>query len=781
LLFWLAMQDRIHFRLLGGFGVTGDTPRPNLILSARQRALLAYLALRPDHSESRERLATLLWGDNDDGQARKRFRQSLLRLRRALAEAAVDPLVGDRDKLALDPGKVTVDAWEFLALAKAGEEADLARALDLYQGDLLDGVSVDVEPFDEWINQERLRFSAVAAQFFERYSRALDARGEAEGAIAAAERLVALDTANEAAQCRLIDLLARHRSNTAALMQAEVAAQVIKSELGCELEPETQRLIARIRSAPTSSPHPATKAEETRGAQAAAAVATTSPDAGALRPQFNAPPAALTDTATAVASPLSPHGASLQWRWAAAGIAVLLALATAVPLLRTAESDSPATNATISQSPSTAEAGSASGDTHAAAVSKAIEDSSTAAVIVLPFLPMPPEQAQVVHLADLISNDLINNLSRVPGFRVIARSMSIQFAKRPIDIGTLDKEFGVRYAIEGEVRLEDGKVRINIALIDVKTRLQVWAERYEREEAERTSAQDEIVRSLARQLHVVVMADRGRDTSGGGSQTINEKLGKAYAALNLFAFYRGGREGGELFEEVLRTDPNNVSALTGLGAFKAAAVNTRQTSEDLAMVLKQAESLLRQANAINPKASLPYYFLALIATRRGSADEALPLYQRTLEINPSYAPAYAGLGFLQMHAGRLAEAVENIKYAIRLSPKDNYLGLWSQNLGRAYLELGNVGEAEVWLTQSVTLMPNSPMSHLSLAAFLAERGDMTRAHEQAAELAKLAPRITMDEWITSLTLLCKQDEHRPARLIAGLRRAMAPTGSTQYR
>jgi adenylate cyclase len=188
---------------------------------------------------------------------------------------------------------------------------------------------------------------------------------------------------------------------------------------------------------------------------------------------------------------------------------------------------------------------------------------------------------------------------------------------------------------------------------------------------------------------------------------------------------------------------------------------------------------LRQSSALKPQASLPYYFLGLVTARRGLLDEALRLYEKTIELNPSYAPAYGAIGFIQLNSGRRTEAIENIKYTLRLSPKDNYLGLWSQYLGRIYVELGNDVEAEHWLTQSVNAMPNSPLSRLGLAAFLAQRGDVDAARAQAVILAKLAPKVTLDEWIRTLTALCKREEHQPKRLIAGLRQAMSLAGSTQ--
>ncbi len=774
----------MRIRLLGGFGVTsGDPgPRPIHISSPRQRALLAYLALQPGYSKSRERLATLVWGDCTDGQARKRFRQSLLRLRREFADAGADPLVGDRDTLALNPAMVTVDAREFLALSKAATEADLQRALDLYQGDLLDGISLDVEPFAEWLNQERSRFRAMAAQVFERGASAQDQRGNSEGAIAAAERLVALDASNEAAQRQLIDLLARHCGRTAALMRAEAAAQFVKDEFGCELEPETQALIAKLRSAPLQYSDP--KAAPREEPQAIGA-ADFRPSPGSAEPSSGTDrPAILPAAATAAAGSRSPllflrPGSPAGWIWAS-GLTGLLVLVAALAVLRTMGSDERPTGAAIVQSPNAVELGSPTlAAAPAAAVSKAVEGGSIAAVIVLPFSPIPPVSVPVARLAEVISDDLINNLSRVPGFRVIARSTSIQYAKRFVDVGTLSTDLGVHYAIEGDVRLEDHTVRINIALIDVKTRLQVWAERYEHAEADRVAAQDEIVKALARQLHVGVMEARGRDSPFAGRPTTNATLGKAWAALNLFAFFRGGGEAEQLFQDVLRADPNNVSALTGLGTFKYAAANTRRTSEDPAVLLDESESLLRRANSLDPKASLPYYFLGLVETRRGLLDDALALLEKVIELNPSYAPAYAAIGYIRMNSGRLTEAIENIKYSIRLSPKDNYLGLWSQYLGRIYIELGDDAEAERWLTQSVDLMPNSPLSHLSLAAFLALRGNLDQARAQAETLATLAPKVTLDQWIESLTAPCKQEDHRPRKLIAGLRQAVASTRSIQ--
>ena len=411
-----------------------------------------------------------------------------------------------------------------------------------------------------------------------------------------------------------------------------------------------------------------------------------------------------------------------------------------------------------------------------AAVSQAIQGRGMSALLVLPFAAVPADSGPTSRMAGLLSNDLVNDLSRVPSLRVIARSTSIQYAKPPVDVAAIGTELGVQYVVEGDVRVDGTKVRINIALIDTKTRLHVWTERYERDDTDRPQVQDEIARALARQLQVSMMEVRGR---GPANPTIDSLLGKGWSALNLFAFFRGGHESEQLFQDVLALDPKNVSALTGLGAFKLVAVNTRQTTGDRDSLLHESESLLKQAMRINPQASLPQYFFGRLAMWRGESDEALSYYARTLELNPSYAPAYGAIGYVLLHTSRLQEALDNLMYAIRLSPKDHYLGLWSAHVGRIHFELGQFEEAERWLSQAVRLMPSSPMNRAALAAFYSYRGDFAAADDQIIELKKLASGGISAELISRFTMLCKQLDHKPKRLLSGLNKVFASIDSSR--
>ena len=83
----------LKLKLFGSFH--SSLPNQDLEISFRTnkiRALLAYLALHPKETHSRDILATLLWGEMGDTAARKNLRLALYRMRQAIDKAAGQPI-----------------------------------------------------------------------------------------------------------------------------------------------------------------------------------------------------------------------------------------------------------------------------------------------------------------------------------------------------------------------------------------------------------------------------------------------------------------------------------------------------------------------------------------------------------------------------------------------------------------------------------------------------------------------------------------------------------------
>src|SRR5688572_14419107 len=244
---------RVELRLLGRFAasVAGEEPAVLAIAAPRVRAVLAYLAMQPALTETRERLAALLWGDGSDKQARQSLRQCLMALRRELG-AHADAVLIERETVGLAAAQVAIDARELLALAERPDEAGARSALALYRGEFLDGLELDVEPFGDWLRAERARIAAAAARLFEAGAAAADQGGRGAEAIAMAERLAALDPAQEHAQRLVLRLVARHRGREAALARADAVVAQLRAELDAPPEKATADLIASIRVMPST-------------------------------------------------------------------------------------------------------------------------------------------------------------------------------------------------------------------------------------------------------------------------------------------------------------------------------------------------------------------------------------------------------------------------------------------------------------------------------------------------------------------------------------------------
>ncbi len=244
----MSKPTHVTLRLLGPFAIEANVGRPIAIAvrSRKARALLAYLAMQRDYRGTREELATLLWGDGPDQQARHSLRQCLIALRQDLGLGS-EILALDREAIWLRAQSVSVDARSFIAFAHSAEPDAPTRAAALWRGAFLPDLTLDIEEFDSWQRREADRLAAAAGDVFGVLCRNADAKGDGEGAIAAAERLIALEPTREDRQRIALLLFARYKGCDAALSRAKLLADLLRSELGVAPEAATRALIDAIK------------------------------------------------------------------------------------------------------------------------------------------------------------------------------------------------------------------------------------------------------------------------------------------------------------------------------------------------------------------------------------------------------------------------------------------------------------------------------------------------------------------------------------------------------
>ena len=256
----MKLTARVKLTLLGGFQAQVGAGAPLVLPTRKTQALLAYLALPLGQAHSRDKLATLLWGDMPDAQARGNLRHALSRIRKNLPAGVRPGLVLDGPTVALDPSVVEVDVAEFERLVADGRPPALEQIGGLYRGDLLAGLALTERPFEEWLTSERERLHELAIQGLGRLLTHQQRGGAAEPAIQTGLRLLALDPLQEPVHRTLMRLYARLGRREAALRQYQFCVDALKRELSTSPEAETNQLYQEILRSRSSRPDRATVA-----------------------------------------------------------------------------------------------------------------------------------------------------------------------------------------------------------------------------------------------------------------------------------------------------------------------------------------------------------------------------------------------------------------------------------------------------------------------------------------------------------------------------------------
>jgi TolB-like protein/Tfp pilus assembly protein PilF len=231
-----------HLTLFGGFELRLADGEFVDLTGQKDRALLAVLALPAGTTHARDKLASLLWSDRGEQQARDSLKHSLTKLRQSLPAAAKAAIVADRTSARLEPDVVTTDVAAFERLARSGSTAALEQAVAIYRGELLDGIAIRDQAFEEWLLVERQRLRHLLEQALTTLLSQSMAHGASDRAIEMARRLLLLDPVREEA-CRALMQIHVERGQTAqALKLYESLRDRLRSELGVKPDAATTRL-----------------------------------------------------------------------------------------------------------------------------------------------------------------------------------------------------------------------------------------------------------------------------------------------------------------------------------------------------------------------------------------------------------------------------------------------------------------------------------------------------------------------------------------------------------
>lgn len=364
-------------------------------------------------------------------------------------------------------------------------------------------------------------------------------------------------------------------------------------------------------------------------------------------------------------------------------------------------------------------------------------------IAVLPFdnASGDPDDA---YLSSGVSDELREQLGRVPGLRIAARSSSIAVNDIGADAVSSSRKLGVAYLVEGSLRRHGNVLSVLVEIVDGRSGLLIWTESYERGPAEILSLQQQLTESIVAQL-----LPESRDAlpePPTRNATANESLllGRYYEQqvrdseevdfqklLTAVDYYR---KAVELDPQSALAHSRLASALLYLGDIDAAeapifrALSLNPNLSEVQYTLGQfywargfgdAYTAYGRAVELDPDNADALEAYAWARWIRGDNRGVVDLYRRALEIDRQSLARYGALGVMLGYEGAadaVLEMVDRIKQ--RFDGPDAY-----RLISHQLQLIGRIDEAIAWGIRARDLEPDNDDHDEWLAYLFADIGD----------------------------------------------------------
>ena len=291
------------------------------------------------------------------------------------------------------------------------------------------------------------------------------------------------------------------------------------------------------------------------------------------------------------------------------------------------------------------------------------------------------------YVSDGLTECLINNLSRLDGVRVIARSTAFRYKSKEIDPREVGRALGVEALVVGRVSQRGDSLFINAELVDALDGWQLWGKQYSRRASDMLDAQCEISRQITERLRLRLT---GEDEA---------RLSKCYTkSCEAYRDYLQGRyhwnkmtadslhKSIHYFEQAIEKDSAYALAYAGLadayslcgfyGLLQPRAA--RRKAKAAAMRAVELDDELAEAHASLAGVKKNYDWDWPAAERE---------YRRALELNPRYATAHRVYADYLLAVGRPEEAMREIELAQDQDPLSLVICVevaWNSYMAREY-------------------------------------------------------------------------------------------------
>lgn len=341
-------------------------------------------------------------------------------------------------------------------------------------------------------------------------------------------------------------------------------------------------------------------------------------------------------------------------------------------------------------------------------------------------------------IGDGLSEDIITHMTADGLFKIAARNASFQYKEGTRDLPAIGKELGVRFILEGSLRLVGDQVRVNAQLIDVATTAHVWATQDDSPLEDFLADQDRTVMDYSATIVGVIRSVGSNELTPDDPEALATVDLLNLAAGPAVAFSRPALASAEkLLRWLLEREPDNASAHAQLA--DNLAKKNRINGDAPQLVHEELAEHIRRAVSGGPGDSGILGNCGSALIEAGKLDEGLTYVRRAVRLAPWSFPAASAAAKIKIVQGHFEEVLMEYEAARELVAETSvHYAFVDMYRAHCLVGLGRFAEAEVAAKETVSHRPDF-RSLTMLVVALAHQDKIEEARQAARRLTDQMP------------------------------------------
>jgi serine/threonine protein kinase/cytochrome c-type biogenesis protein CcmH/NrfG len=354
---------------------------------------------------------------------------------------------------------------------------------------------------------------------------------------------------------------------------------------------------------------------------------------------------------------------------------------------------------------------------------------------VLPFVNMSADPENE-YFSDGLTEELINALTSLKDYRVVARTSAFAFKGKQSDIRDIGIQLNVQHVLEGSVRKFGNRIRITAQLITIEDGYHLWSEKYDRDLEDVFAVQDEIASVIAKKLQSEFTQAR----------SLSQKENRP--DISAYELYLKGRycinkfspdwllKAQTFFSEAIDLDPQFAPAYAGL-AFTFVILTNPTGLLDGREALPKARTAAEKALKLDPNLAEAYAVLGAVATFLDwDSDKARQSFEKAIELNPDNVDIRQWYELaLSLLEQSFDEALAHMNYALEIDPLNLLILV---RTGYLYAYKYDYDRSIEYFKKIISIEPEILLGHSGLADVYSFQGKYDLAFAEGEKARQLS-------------------------------------------